>query len=82
MTFQEIHKDSKKLFCRNNLTYCQTIKRLEKYFASDEVLNIIIRADNATSWTDGNIAVICTDKTSEKKYTIVAPATYMELIQP
>ena len=94
MTFQETNKNSRDLFCRNNLTYDETIKRLEKYFEDDETIkrlekyfteqeitNIMISVDSLVSWTDGHIAVICTDKTN-KIYTIVAFDIYRELIEP
>lgn len=81
MTFQEINKNSKDLFCRNNLTYEETIKRLEKYFTKQEVINIMISVNGVVSWTDGNIVVICTDKVN-KKYSIVASGIYMDLIEP
>ena len=81
MTFQEANKNSKELFCRNNLTYYETITRLEKYFSEQEIFNIMIGVDSVTSWTDGHIAVICTDNI-DKIYTIVAPGCYMRLIEP
>lgn len=81
MTFQEANKNSKDLFCRNNLTYDETKKRLEKYFSEQEVLDIMISVNSVVSWTDGHIAVICTDKIG-RKYTIVASGIYMKLIEP
>ena len=81
MTFQEANKNSKDLFCRNNLTYDETIKRLEKYFTEQEAFNIMVSVNAVVSWTDGHIAIICTDKVS-RKYTIVASGIYMELIEP
>ena len=81
MTFQETNKNSKDLFCRNNLTYDETIKRLKAYFTEHEAFNIMISTDSVVSWTDGRIAVICTDKVI-RKYTIVASGIYMELIEP
>lgn len=81
MTFQEANKNSKNLFCRNNLTRNETIKRLEKYFSGQETFNIMISVDTSISWTDGHIVVICTDKVN-RTYSIVASGIYMELIEP
>lgn len=82
MTFQEANKNSKELICRNNLTYDKTEERLKKYFSEQETSDILIQATGLTSWTDGNIVVICTDKT-QRKYSIVAtPNLYMDLIEP
>lgn len=82
MTFQEANKNSKDLICRNNLTYDGAKKRLQQYFSEEEVADILIQATGLTSWTDGNIVVICTDKT-RRKYSIVAvPSLYMGLIEP
>lgn len=81
MTFQEANKNSKDLFCRNNLTYDKAIKRLGKYFSEQEAFNIMIDVNSVISWTDGNIVVICTDKTS-RKYSIIASGIFMELIEP
>lgn len=81
MTFQEANKNSKDLFCRNNLTYDEAIKRLERYFSKQEAFNIMIDVNGVTSWTDGNVVIICTDKIS-RKYSIVASGIFMELIEP
>lgn len=81
MTFQEANKNSRNLFCRNNLTYDETIKRLKNYFSEEEAFNIMISVDGVISWTDGNIVVICTDKVN-RNYSIVASGIYMELIEP
>lgn len=81
MTFQEANKNSKELFCRNNLTYDETVKRLGKYYTEQEAFNIMISVDAVVSWTDGHIAIICTDKV-RRKYTIVASGIYMKLIEP
>ncbi|MBQ7673529.1 MAG: hypothetical protein IJT36_03270 [Alphaproteobacteria bacterium] len=81
MTFQEANKDSRELFCRNNLTYDTTVSRLKKYFSGDEVQDIMGWATSVVSWTNGRIAVLCTDKVA-RKYSIVASGIYMELIEP
>lgn len=81
MTFQEANKDSKDLFCRNNLTYDETVKRLGNYFTEKEIFDIMTSANSVVSWTDGYIAVICTNEVN-RKYTIVASGIYMELIEP
>lgn len=81
MTFQEANQNSKDLFCRNNLTYKETKRRLEMYFAKDEAFNILIQAKGLISWTDGKIVVICTDKV-RGNYSIVASGMYMGLIEP
>lgn len=81
MTFQEANKDSKDLFCRNNLTYDETVKRLDNYFTEQEIFDIMTSANSVVSWTDGCIAVICTNEVN-RKYTIVASGIYMELIEP
>ena len=81
MTFQEANKNSKELFCRNNLSFEETTRRLNLYFTDNEVNEIILSARSVVSWTDGRIAVIYSDKVYEK-FTIVAPGIYMELIEP
>lgn len=81
MTFQEANKNSKDLFCRNNLSHDEVMKRLEKYFSEQEAFNIMIDVNSFTSWTDGNIVIICTDKIS-RKYSIVASGIFMGLIEP
>jgi len=81
MTFQEANKNSKDLFCRNNLTYDETVRRLQTHFSEQETFNIMIGSSGLVSWTDGKIVVICTDKFS-RKYSIVAPGCFMELIEP
>lgn len=82
MTFQEANKNSKDLICRNNLTYDNAEERLKKYFSEQEVSDILIQATELTSWTDGNIVVICTDKTRRKYSIVAAPNLYMDLIEP
>ena len=81
MTFREANKNSKELFCRNNLTYDDTVERLEKYFDEEETFRIMNSACSLISWTDGHIAVICTDN-YRRKFTIVAPGIYSKLIEP
>lgn len=83
MTFEEANKDSKELFTRNNLDYQSTKRRLMCYFSEEKSKEIIESAANVTSWCDGNIAVVCTDKTQYAcKFTIVASGIYMDLIKP
>lgn len=81
MTFQEANKNSKKLFCRNNLTRDTTISRLANHFTEKEIKHIMLAADSVISWTDGHIVVICTDK-DNRIYSIVASGIYMDLIEP
>ena len=81
MTFQEANKNTKSLFCRNELSYEETVKRLSTYFLPNEINDIINSAEAVTSWTDGVIVVLCIDK-ENRKFSIVASGIYMELIEP
>ena len=81
MTFQEANKNSRKLFTRINLSYDNAEKRLKEYFSDQEVDEIMNDAILCTSWTDGEIAILCTDK-KRRIFAIVAPGIYMELIEP
>lgn len=81
MTFQEANKNSNELFCRNNLTYDETVRRLKRYFSDQETFMIMVSAKGVISWTDGNIVIICTDKVSGR-YSVVASGKFMELIEP
>ena len=81
MKVVEENKISKNLVCRNGLSEKEVKTRLLVYFSEQDVNDIIHSCRGVTSWTDGHIVVICTDK-SEHIYSIVTSNIYAELIQP
>ena len=72
--------NNQKMICRNNLSYKETTKRLQKYFPKQTTFNIMISA-NKSQWSDGDVKVICTNK-NDRRYSIEASGIYAELVQP
>lgn len=71
---------NKRIIRRDNLSYKETTKRLQKYFPKQSSFNIMISA-NKSQWSDGHVTDICTNK-NDRIYCIEASGLYTELVQP
>lgn len=83
MTFQEAHKGKIDLVTRRNLSITEVMVRLENYYSESKSCEIVTNAIFFDCWTDGNVAIICTNKESSNcKFVAVANGSYMKLIEP
>ena len=83
MTFQEAHKDGKNgLVTRRGLTENELRTRLNFYFFNEEIDKIIKSVKLVECWTDGEIAIVCTEISDNSRFVVVANGNYMKLIEP